>query len=756
MFELKTLQNLNAYFDPLSARGGHGVYFYRISCYNAEIDAFIRRYFQEARQTGIVVEGRIPNPDERNLAYYEEIMGSHFQMNLGFFADRLKKWLPRMGMPQGQQVATAMYDILDSMRREGKNENILKNAYIKFMCWLYYKFERIVHLLGGEQLPKILYEGSIGLYELRLLAILSKAGCDVVLLQCAGEEAYLKADPNTIFSKVYSCAQAGEFPEGFGIAQIRKDAERQRKEQQLYGADPLLIGCTNAWITGDGLADLLTAPSERGKDKHLFYNCFIRLCGVSDKLTYTNELFQFQHTLKESKRKTVILEGQIPPPTMEEIAAIRRKNYTDLDQMLLDLSANIQYTANVALQRLMVKSFVAVMTQDRETAGDTLNKRLNQAVYLLSWLKRYQSALFSGWKDSDISCFIYLGGCNHKNEALFLQFLAGLPVDVLVLSPDLANLCCLSDPLLYEKRYNESLALTHFPTEEAEIQMGTAAFQAEQELNTILYQDSGLYRNQQYQRAISVTLQTTYEEIAILWDEELKYRPNFSVVGSAVTLPVIFAKASGVKDGHVAPYWSSIKRLETEDALLVRNPPCFQLDEPNPQKAYVTEFLKNGRLQKEKIRSHRAYPYGFLREDMQEHILDKLQLLLEQRLIKGTFENGMEYTIIATVLHLPKEILRLLQKFDFTKKNPKLIYINTLEQAIPPEDAIIAAFLNLAGFDVLFFIPTGYQTVEFHFAKKVMQEHQIGAYQYDLQPPNFQSIASGARPNWRERLFGKG
>ena len=31
---------------------------------------------------------------------------------------------------------------------------MLKNAYIKFMCWLYYKFERIVNLLGENSRPE--------------------------------------------------------------------------------------------------------------------------------------------------------------------------------------------------------------------------------------------------------------------------------------------------------------------------------------------------------------------------------------------------------------------------------------------------------------------------------------------------------------------------------------------------------------------------------------------------------------------------
>ncbi len=57
---------------------------------------------------------------------------------------------------------------------------MLKNAYIKFMCWLYYKFERIVNLLGQEKVPKILYEGSISNYELLLIS--STLSCRGVIL----------------------------------------------------------------------------------------------------------------------------------------------------------------------------------------------------------------------------------------------------------------------------------------------------------------------------------------------------------------------------------------------------------------------------------------------------------------------------------------------------------------------------------------------------------------------------------------------
>ena len=137
--------------------------------------------------------------------------------------------------------------------------------------------------------------------------------------------------------------------------------------------------------------------------------------------------------------------------------------------------------------------------------------------------------------------------------------------------------------------------------------------------------------------------------------------------------------------------------------------PYLSATEHNLIKAYAAGFFKNGKLLKNKIKTHPSYQYGVLREDVQEHILDKLQLLIEQQIIRGTFVNGTEYTIISTILNMKKEILRMIQKFDFTKVNPKIVYINTSEKEISLEDSILMAFLNLAGFDVLFFVPTGRQ-----------------------------------------------
>ena len=437
MFKHQKIHQLDDYFVELSNRENKGVYFYRMNVYTQEIGDFIKRYYEAARLAGVIIEGKIPNPDEKNLSYYNEIMGMNFYMNMEFISVSLKKWLPRMNDYQRNNVAVSIYNTLEDLQKAGKNENMLKNAYIKFMCWLYYKFERIVNLLGQEKVPKILYEGSISNYELLLISVLCHAGCDIVLLQYQGDAAYLKLDANSSFSYEFKIDNATPFPSDFNLKWVRQQIQNDFTNARLYGEKPKYVNCTNAWITGEILEDIKQNVTVRGKNDAFFYNCFCIMNGVKDKITYMNELYQLQLELKNNKRRIVIVDDAIPAPSNEEIASIRRRTYTKLDQMLSDLVVNIQYSFNIELQRLMIKAFLDVLLEEAKKPQMNINKMTNKAVYMLCWLKRYQAELFSSWKMPQISCFILMGGCKSETEALFLKILARLPIDVLILNPNL-------------------------------------------------------------------------------------------------------------------------------------------------------------------------------------------------------------------------------------------------------------------------------------------------------------------------------
>ncbi len=753
MFQQAPLKKLDDYFVPLPERPEKSVYFYRFAGNSPEVTAFLRRYYEAARQGGVIIDGRLPNPDPGQLAYFGEMMGTDFQRDCGFLSQRLAKWLPRMSPGQREAVASAMASTLEDMLRQGKNENMLRNAYIKYMCWLYYRFERIVNRLGTEVPPKILYDGAISVYELQLFLVLSRAGADLALLEREGDEGYRRLDPSSQLSRLYQAEGLSPFPPHFSLQRLREELARDVNRRRLYGAPPKLEPCTNAWMERPELNQLLTSPSLRGGEGRFFYNSFLAQYGVPDRLTFSADLFGFYQRLKSEGRRVCVVNGSIPVPTPEEVAAVPRKNYRDLEQMAGDLAQNIRCPASAELQSLMVKGFLDLVLEEGGPDRN-VSRAANQAVYLLCWLKRWQKELFEGWKPPEVPVFLLFGGGTTEHEARFLRLLAKLPVDVALLQPSLDKGSCLRDPALLELRYEDSLSMEAFPAESGQLRVSTAAYQAERDLDGMMYQDTGLYRNQQYAKAEAVTLRTMYEEIAILWDQELKYRPSFQVNNGMVTLPVLLEKICGVKDGDVGRYWLEIKKLMTPETLVVPKLPWTSPLDENPMRAGATQFLRNGRLLKDKIKAHKAYPYGILRGEMQDYLLDKLQLLLDRRTIAGTYQNGTEYTVIAAALNLKKELLRLLQKFDFTKKNPKLIVIHTSEEILSLEDGILFAFLNLLGFDILFFVPTGYQCIERYFTAPFANEQQIGEYLYDLPPPDFTRISERGRGSIR-KWFGR-
>lgn len=751
MFHQAPLEKLDQYFIPLANRPEKCVYFYRIPGISPEVNEFIQKYYRAARQNGAVIDGRLPNPDPGQLAYFSEMMGAEFRLDQAFLSARLGKWLPRMSNSQREAVAAAIFATLREMQQGGKNENMLRNAYIKYMCWLYYKFEPVVNRLGTGELPKILYYGAVSNYELQLLIVLSRAGTDIVLLEREGDGGYLKLDPGSRYSRLCQVPGLTPFPPEFSLKQVQAAIQEEQNRQRLYGPPPGVQPCTNAWMKKPELAQALTGAQARGEDSRFFYNCFLAQYGVEDRLVYSNDLFDLYRRLKGEKRRVCVVNGSIPTPTPEEIGAIRRKSYAGPEQLAGDLVQNIR-ASNPELQRLMCRAFLDIVLSEADKLS--LPKLTNGAVYLLCWLKRYQKELFSNWNLPEISVFILFGSCSTEHEARFLRLLSRLPVDVLLLQPNLSAGSCLKDPGLLELRYEASLPMEAFPVEQGQTRVSTAAYQAERDLDTMMYQDSGLYRNQQYAKAESVTLQTTYEEIAILWDQELKYRPSFQVVNDTVTLPVLLGKICGVKDGQTAQYWQDVKRLVTPDTLVVSRVPWISPRDANPMKSCATQFLKNGKLLKNTIKGHRDYPYGILRAGMQDYLLDKLQALLDRKIIAGTYQNGTEYTIIAVALNLNKELVRLIQRFDFTKKNPKLVVINTTEEVLSLEDSILFAFLNLVGFDILFFVPTGYQCIERYFQRPFANEQQIGEYLYDLSAPDLRSLPERGR-NPIRKLFGR-
>lgn len=407
-----------------------------------------------------------------------------------------------------------------------------------------------------------------------------------------------------------------------------------------------------------------------------------------------------QELIQKSAEKDLLrFKERIPIPTVDEIAKVPCHQYARTEQMIMDISRHIK-DRDIPWQRKMQDAFTDVVRE--ESRNVNLNRLTNEAVYVVCWIMRYQQK----------KPVIFLHIPKKRAEWLYLSFLDRLGTDVTLWNPSKAP-CEIPDSIK-QTELEKKMDLSDFPKPESQ----TIAYQAEQELDTILYQDSGLYRDYQCKKAEIIPMRTTFEEIRILWDQEMKYRVGFEVKNNVAKLPVIFAKISGAMPG--APFTSDITKADLH---------C------DAKTTLAVKYYKNKKLDRKGLLSDPAYPYGYLKKDIQSRILDCAEAMLSQKVIKGTFENGMEYNVLGSILGMDKKILQILSAFDYTKRNPKAVVTYPDEKMIVQEEAILLAFFHFYGFDVLFLVPTGYETVEKYYPEGLLQEHIVGEYQFGSPSP---------------------
>ena len=744
------IKGLEDFFKRQSERKPKGVYFYRINSYDETILEFIRKYYDLAKREGAIIDKNIENPTADNIAYFNEIIGDKYVHGPGFMAEALKKWLPRIKDYQRASIADGIYDTLEVLRRQGKNIDILKNNFIRIMCWLYYNFYNIMERLGNDDVPKIIFWGNVNFSELSTLKILSNAGADIILVQPGGDSKYMTIDPKSEYSIDLGMGSES-FPAGFDLQWLLKQHEEDKSKRLLYSNKANAKANTNTWLSGDLFEDLKN--TRRGENTSFFYNMFARINGCDNRNTYVNNLYLLYQDLKKANRSIKVINNKITNPSVDEISKIKRGNYANENQLIMDLKKNINLTSNTFID-VARDAFVDTMIETGKLMNMDLNKMMNKGIYILCWFQRYIPDLLGNTDiHSPAPILIYFGNVETDTESLFLNMAAKLPIDVIIFNPEKKG-DKLTGERLYEVNFEETLKVNEYPTDGNNLSMGTMAYNAERDLDTMMYSDTGMYRDMQFSKANIIKLSTTYEEINIYWKQEARFRPNFSTVDDIVNIPVMFAKISGVANSDTDTYFQNIKDLLTDTTLIYKNENIY--DRNCTVAAGVPSFFKNGRLDREGIKHSQIYKYDYLRAETQDYILDKLSELLRRKTIAGTGQNGTEYKIITIVLDLPKEILRFIQSFDFTKCPPKLIIVNTTETVISLEDSIIVAFLNLIGFDIVFFIPTGYDNVNKYFNNQIMEEHIIGNYLYDIAIPDFNRLRSvkEKKKSFFSRLFG--
>lgn len=718
------IKNIYDYLKQIDARDEKGVYFYKITFYNKEIETFLKSFLNKVKENGLYIKDGLKNPDLNDINYIIKIIGNDFKIQQSFFEEKLKKWLPQLSIKENKDFSYLMYNTLEKLKEEGKNIDILRNVYIKFMYWSYYKFQYIIkkyYESNGKELSKILFEGSITKYEALYLNIISQLGCDILIL-----EYFENKNSKEILN--IELLPKNSFPEKFTLEKLMLEMNREeRLKNNILEEKKKNI----KWMSQNIFEDVLKSILDRGKEKDISYSVFAKILGVEDINKFELDLLTFSLKIKEQEREFVLIENGINNPEYDEVIKIKKPQGDVKENILLNLTRDISFSSDVKKNKCIQSVFIKTMLEIEE---EKLQKFLNRTIIILCWLNRYLKLLKGNIKKY-YPIFLYYGSCNNINEQIFLKLLSKLDIDVIIICPDKNKNFILKDEFLVEKIYENSLPIGQFPKNTKDLKLKTVAAKAEKDLENILYTDTGLYKINQFKKSESITLKTTYEEIKILWQEEAKYRPNFKIVEDLVIIPNICAKVTGVPNKDINTYWKNIEDYIQEEEYFIVDFPIFNFDKNNIFN--TRSFYNNGRLDFERIKQNKKYRYSFIKEDVQNYILEKIQSYLKYKNIKSIDFKSGENEILQILLNLDIELLRKIQNFDFTKKIPKIVILDTKEDIGKIEDAIVVEFLKEIGFDILLLVPTGYRSLESYFSKNIFIEHQIGEYMYDLKIPKF-------------------
>ena len=742
MLNLIELRTNRDYFLPLSKRPLKGVYFYRFIGYDDNILKFLKEYENSTISNGIYIKKPIPNPRENVVKDFFSKTNENFVLNLNFIQSNLRLWIRNLTNSQILSLSESILESLQDLRKKGANDNILKNAYVKFMCWSL-SFERVLKNIGNDNIPKVLYEGEISKYEVYMLRILLKAGCDILYVNFSDENSILKFDGS--LSKAIYGKFKGTPKIHFSSINLEEVNKVEDIKEDVSKFSNKVI--KNSWLKEDeNFFEILEKKNTlRGAllNSSKIYNLFISYIGVDEAGSYNNRLFKLKNDLEKSDKPFILIDKKIMNPTSEEVSSIKRINISNRKQLTDFITLAVSNKFSKTSIPFIVNGFFKLFEKEKDLE---LSKLYNLCIKLLCWMIRYNTLFdFDG---DNLPILIYYGEIS-PSEVSFLELLSYMPIDILYICPTKNQKGILKNALEFELQ--NSLDIENFPKTEMKVKVSTVAYKAEKEIESEIYNDTGLYKNQQFANSTPITLRTTYEEISILWGQEAKFRPSFRTDGLKVYTPNIFAKVCGVKDKDENKYFKSIKSLINDDTIYYKNIP-FLTEKHTLKNSSLNMCLHNNKIDIDGIKKIEEYKYEYLDLNTQHYIISKIDELINLNWIKYT-GSDLNNIILGTLLNLDKPTLKLIQKFDFTKNIPKIVIVDTTEEMATVYDCIYLLFLNLIGFDIVIFTPTGYRNIEKFIMDSSFENHIIGEFMFNLKAPNFKTSTT-EKKGFFERLFG--
>ncbi|WP_066061259.1 YceG family protein [Neobacillus soli] len=419
----------------------------------------------------------------------------------------------------------------------------------------------------------------------------------------------------------------------------------------------------------------------------------------------------------------------------QKLSINRFTAFLDGEQLLLKSQVPV-------IHRKLREAMIATLELYTKLENDGLkNHELRRVlVDLVKWsINHLQPVLEKADPQKEMPKFLWYGEFK-KSHQYFLYYLMKLGCDIVIFHPDDQDILAgmIDDPV-FTHQFQNKLPPEPFPKEKRS-RKTTVAYRASKEIETILNQEgSGLYKPWQLRdyTPSSITLKTTYDELFILCKEIAMVRPGFEVGNGQVKIPSLFAKVQGVSKNR-KEYWERLQALSQLDhCLLIRRLPITMPSSNDFRFHYQNALGRDGLINPEKMMQSHYWPYAFLASGLQKGIASAVRRMCEKPGLKPLPMESLEDVkmyLFTQALFLPKNIIQLVERFDYSQQVPKLmIYNNESTGMLSRSDAALLLLLNQFGIDIVLYNPPGHNDIENFLDERLFDKHWLEDVVFDLE-----------------------
>ncbi len=505
----------------------------------------------------------------------------------------------------------------------------------------------------------------------------------------------------------------------------------------------------------DIFQDILLPLSMRENERF-----FYQIIGVPEnKVEYFNKLFLLDHKLMIDnqycyERYDLCVAQMHTQKSIQKMRdAFKFKDITQKDFVFIkafDFSESTKYLDSQKAKNYR-NIFVNICNkwykESKAHKSITFDMMVNFGVKMGGWL----SILLWGISDSNSGIIpnnvipkVLFYGIEKEHEIYFMELLFNLGFDVLYINTrEIGNIGVRNklDSISKKIQYENTCELPEFPIEEKIVSYETNALKAQNEVNELYYDGQSTLKPWQLQKCSikNIPLKVTYDELFNLWNVESNMRPSFKVQNNTVYIPNICCKICGVED-DIKNFCNKIGILCVENKTKIYENKSLipNIDLSFEQNLILQSNLRDllsvdFQLDRKKMKGKPCWHYGYLNPNLQEMLLDHIESILE----KGITQNKQREMLqeLSILLNLDKDILDLLQNFDYGFDIPKIILYHSTNMVYSENDSILLTHLNKMGFDIVTITPTRYCDLEDIFNEDTLNVFNLGNSAMNLKPP---------------------